>query len=294
MYWIAVDWGTTNFRAFLMRKDEIVDEVIGAEGILSVSENQFEAVLYRNIKHWLVSKSNLSILLAGMVGSQKGWYEVPYQAVPITSKGLVKSLQELTTYWGSKAWIVPGIQGMSQYALPDVMRGEETQLIGLPDSADNYAILPGTHSKHCIISYGEIQTFTSFMTGEIYSLLMNSSMIGKGLPAQVDNEKYFLIGVEKSKEIIPFTHLIFSGRTKQLNKEIPVEFVGSYLSGILIGTELKSLECENKIWVITNKSLGEKYIMAGKYFGLDMEYISGNKCFLRGAYKVINQLGELE
>ncbi|MEQ4700103.1 2-dehydro-3-deoxygalactonokinase [Providencia rettgeri] len=291
MYWIAVDWGTTNFRAFLMKKDEVIDEVIGTEGILSVTENQFDVVLHRNIEHWLTSKGHLPILLAGMVGSQKGWYEVPYQAVPITAKGLTESLKEITTYWGSKAWIVPGIQNLSQYALPDVMRGEETQLLGLVDSADTYAILPGTHSKHSVISHGEIKTFTSFMTGELYSLLIKSSMIGKGLPKQIDNEKYFLMGLEKSKKNIPFTHLIFSARTKQLNKEIPAEYVGSYLSGILIGIELNNVECENKIWVITNESLGEKYIVAGKYFRLNMEYVSGNECFLKGAYKLINQLG---
>lgn len=290
LYWVAVDWGTTNFRAFLMKGNRLIDEVSNMEGILSVKKGMFEITLYQNIINWLKSHTNLPIIMAGMVGSQQGWREIPYLTLPATFDELSNAAQKLQVNWQSQIWLIPGVQSVSQYSLPDVMRGEETQLLGLPEDTDNYIILPGTHSKHCIMSNGTINTVTSFMTGELYSLLINYSMIGKELFEQIDSEKFFLIGVDSVQDNIPFTHLIFSARTKRLNNEIPNKFIGSYISGILIGTELKKINHDKKIFVISNKGLGDKYITAGKYLNFNIEHLSSDTCFLNGAYKLIKKL----
>lgn len=290
-YWIAVDWGTTNFRAFLMKDSALIDEVTSAEGILSVQKGAFEAILYKNIDNFLKNNKNIPILMAGMVGSQQGWVETAYQELPATLGDLSHSAVELKATKDNRIWLIPGTQSISQYSLPDVMRGEETQLIGLPEATNYYAIMPGTHSKHCTMVKGEIQTITSFMTGELYSLLIKNSMVGKELSPQIENDEFFLMGVESAQKDIPLTHLIFSARTKRLNKDIPCEFIGSYLSGILIGIEIKAINSKNNIVIISNEKLGNHYLKAGEHLNLQLELKSGDECFLSGAYKLIKNLG---
>ena len=296
-YWIAVDWGTTNFRAFLMERMTVIDELSAAEGILSVVDHQFETVLHTNIFKWLDKFPSIPILMAGMVGSQQGWFETPYQSLPANVKSLAGNIFSFQAEWGSQIWIVPGVTGASHYDLPDVMRGEETQLIGLSqlsDHADNYAILPGTHSKHSFIHNGTIEEFTSFMTGELFSLLMATSMIGKELPEQIDHDEFFLIGVEQAQKSIPFTHLIFSARSKRLNQDIPSQYIRSYLSGLLIGYELNQIHSESQVWIISNQALGTLYTKAGQYLSLNLKHISGTDCFLKGAFLLLSYLGAVQ
>lgn len=295
--WIAIDWGTTNFRAFLMKNGEVIDEFSNGQGILSLQSHQFEPVLQQNIKQWLQVYPTIPIIMAGMVGSQQGWYEVPYQSLPVRGQALIDNAVSFQTSWGSSVWIIPGVNGNSEFGLPDVMRGEETQLMGLAvlsDHSDNYAIMPGTHCKHAVIEDQRIKGFTSFMTGELFSLLMSGSMIGKALPEQIDQEKYFLQGVTQACAEIPFTHLIFSARTKRLKGEIPNDAVSSYLSGLLIGYELKNIKNSHQVWIVSSQSLGERYALAGKHLNLDLQHISGTECFLKGTYKLLSDAGAIK
>lgn len=296
-YWIAVDWGTTNFRAFLMENTSLIDEISATKGILSVADHQFESVLQANIFKWLERFPTIPILMAGMIGSQQGWFNVPYQSLPANGKNLAENTYSFQAKWGSQIWIVPGVSGASAYDLPDVMRGEETQLIGLSqlaEHADNYVILPGTHSKHSFIQGETIEEFTSFMTGELFSLLMTASMIGKELPEQINNDEFFLSGVEQAQKSIPFTHLIFSARSKRLNQDIPSQYISSYLSGLLIGYELSHIHSQSQVWVISNQALGILYTKAGQHLALNLQHISGTDCFLQGAFLLLNYLGALQ
>lgn len=295
--WIAIDWGTTNFRAFLMKDAEVVEEFSNGQGILSLQSHQFESVLQQNIEKWLGLYPTIPIIMAGMVGSQQGWHEIPYQPLPVRGQALIDHAVSFKTSWGSPVWIIPGVNGNSEYGLPDVMRGEETQLIGLAalsESDNNYAIMPGTHCKHAVIENQQIESFTSFMTGELFSLLMSGSMIGKALPEQVDQEKYFLEGVTQACQDIPFTHLIFSARTKRLKGEIPNDAVSSYLSGLLIGYELKGINHHHKIWIVSSQSLGDRYVLAGQHLQLDLHHISGTECFLKGTFKLLSDAGAIK
>nr|WP_279169474.1 2-dehydro-3-deoxygalactonokinase [Providencia huaxiensis] len=293
-HWIAIDWGTTNFRALLVANGEIVDKKERAQGILTIEKEAFETTLYSIIGEWIEKFPMIDIYSSGMVGSQQGWHEVDYLTLPVNALKVAKNLFSFKASWGSLIHIVPGITGSSRYGQPDIMRGEETQLIGLSEisqSENNYVILPGTHSKHCEMKSGELVAFSSYMTGEFFSLLMDHSMIGKGLDHQINCEETFIEGLKTASKGIPFSHLVFSARTKRVNHLIASEYVGSYLSGILIGYELQPLLelKDEQVWVVAGEGLGKNYLLAGKHFGLALKYASGSDCFFEGMKALVNK-----
>lgn len=292
-YWIAIDWGTTNFRAFLMQETEQLQHLNQACGLLSVEDGQFSPILQNLLQPWLDQHGALPIVMAGMVGSQQGWHEVPYAPLPCSAKGLLSLTLAFTTSWGSPAWIVPGVSGMSQYRQPDVMRGEEVQLLGLAASHpanEHTVLLPGTHSKHVLMEHGKIVSFSTFMTGELFSLLSQHSLLGRALPEQLENEHAFLLGVTTARQGAPFSHLIFSARTRRLAGELAGCDVHSYLSGLLIGYELLSLPPQQQAWIVGSNSLNARYQRAASQMGLNLLPVSGDDCFIRGLSHLFSQL----
>lgn len=297
-HWIAIDWGTTNFRAFLLKKNAEENHIIAKHqshsGILSVKNDDFEAMLKAEIGDWFLPFPNRPIIMSGMIGSQQGWFEVPYISAPANEKDLIENSHCFQLKNGNPAIIIPGITAMSPFGVPDVMRGEETQLLTISQIQSperHIAILPGTHSKHAVIDKGTITTFTSYMTGEIYQLLTLSSMIGKGLPTQIEDQASFIAGVMAAQHNIPLTHLIFSARTKRVLGKLPAECVESYLSGLLIGYELATLMPETPITIIGSTSLNQRYIEAGTLLGLTISTISGEDAFLSGIQYLFQHAG---
>lgn len=284
-YWIAVDWGTTNFRAFLMNDAQRREQISHPCGLLSVEHAQFAATLQRMLMPWLQEYGNLPIAMAGMVGSQQGWIDVPYAPLPCTAGGIVAGTYAFTTPWGSPAWIIPGVSGASHFDQPDVMRGEEVQLLGLSQlhpAEKHFALLPGTHSKHVQMLAGKIAAFSTFMSGEIFSILSQHSLLGKGLPPQQEDNSAFLLGVKTALRGAPFTHLIFSARTRRLTGELAPAHVHSYLSGLTIGYELLAVPAGQQAWVVGSPALAERYLLASRLMDLTLTAVSGDECFIRG------------
>ncbi|KNC94483.1 2-dehydro-3-deoxygalactonokinase [Trabulsiella odontotermitis] len=283
--WIAIDWGTTNFRAFLLENNQVIDRLSEPCGLLSVKEAQFAATLQRLLSPWLDATPPLPIVMAGMVGSQQGWKNVPYAPLPAGAGNLVDGAYAFRTPWGSPGWIIPGVNGTSRYGQPDVMRGEEIQLLGLAvlhPAEKHLALLPGTHSKQARMVHGEIIDFSTFMTGELFSLLSEQSLLGRDLPLQTPHDASFALGVETALQGAPFSHLIFSARTRRLNGEVATEHVHSYLSGLLIGHELAALEAERPAWVVGSPALTARYLQAAEIVGLTLTAVDGDHCFLHG------------
>lgn len=284
-YWIAVDWGTTNFRAFLMNNAQRIEQITHPCGLLSVENAQFAATLQGMLKPWLHEYGALPIAMAGMVGSQQGWYEVPYTTLPCTASALFAGTHTFTTPWGSPAWIIPGVSGASHFDQPDVMRGEEVQLVGLSQlhpAEKHFALLPGTHSKHAQMLEGKIATFSTFMSGEIFSILSQHSLLGKGLPPQQEDKSAFLLGVKTALRGAPFTHLIFSARTRRLAGEVASEHIHSYLSGLTIGYELLAVPAGRQAWVVGSPALTERYLLASPLMDIKLTPVNGDDCFIRG------------
>jgi len=292
-HWIAIDWGTTNFRAFLMQGSLQVSRINQACGLLSVEKGQFAQTLQALLESWLEQYGNLPIVMAGMVGSQQGWHEVPYAPLPCNAADLASGTLAFTTSWGSPAWIIPGANGVSQFSQPDVMRGEEVQLLGLAalhPANQHVALLPGTHSKHAQMQHGEITSFSTFMTGEVFSLLTQHSILGRALPEQLEDEKAFLLGVKTAGKGAPFTHLIFSARTRRLAGELSETSIHSYLSGLTIGYELQTLLVQQHAWVVGSPALTARYQLAAGQMNLSLSQANGDDCFIHGLWHLFCQL----
>ena len=291
--WIAIDWGTTNFRAFLMQGARQVSCVNEACGLLSVEKGQFAVTLQKLLQTWLEQYGNVPIVMAGMVGSQQGWHEVPYAPLPCNAHDLASRTLAFTAPWGSPGWIIPGASGMSPFNQPDVMRGEEVQILGLAaihPASQHIALLPGTHSKHVQLLNGEIASFSTFMTGEIFSLLTQHSILGRALPAQQEDSDAFGFGVKCAGQNVPFSHLIFSARTRRLVGEIPQSSIHSYLSGLTIGYELQTLPANQHAWVVGSPSLTARYQLAASQMDLNFSPANGDDCFIRGLWHLFNLL----
>ena len=158
--WVALDWGTTNFRAYLMNNDDIIDQISTQEGMKFVNQNDFEKILIRNILAWY-QKFNFTVVIAsGMVGAKQGWIEVPYIECPCDLSNL--NFKTLNILGDVKVHILSGI---SQSEPADVLRGEETQIRGFLLNDINFKgsiCLPGTHSKWVNVDSIKLKIFLRF------------------------------------------------------------------------------------------------------------------------------------
>lgn len=237
---LAADWGTSNFRLYLYRADgEILARHAANIGLKNLGPLTFEQAL-ASVMRDDFARADLPILLSGMVGSRAGWREAPYVPCPAGLNEVVAGLvtvpsEQLT------ARIVPGLSGPADHSgLINVMRGEETQIFGAAASGDGVFVLPGTHCKWARVSKGVIEGFSSYMTGEMFQVLKSYSILGALMKGDSDDEAIFNLGVERAFEDTSFLSLVFSVRTEGLFGHIALESLSSYLSGLLIGSEIRA------------------------------------------------------
>ncbi|MCA3564798.1 MAG: 2-dehydro-3-deoxygalactonokinase [Methylocystis sp.] len=239
---IVVDWGTSNFRAYLFGADGAIDlEHQAAAGILSVSGNGFEQALEREIGSWLTPGCH--VFLSGMITSRNGWLETPYVATPADLAGVAAGAREITSARGARLRFLPGVA--TRHPLPDVMRGEEIQIFGsiAPDETITL-ILPGTHSKWVRVERGAIAAFRTFLTGELFALLKAHSIVGRLIPNEplAFDAEAFLAGVRQaaSDDSSGLLHDVFTARSGALLGDFGPEAVADRLSGLVIGHELRA------------------------------------------------------
>ncbi len=238
---VAIDWGTTALRGARLGADgSVVEERRFDRGAASVAPGDFEAVFDAHFGDWMGAADALC-LIGGMAGSQQGWVEAPYCPCPARFEDLRSQL----------AWVKPGriaiVPGLtcSHAGIPDVMRGEELQVFGaleLQGRADGLLILPGTHSKWVQVRSGHVQTFSTVMTGEFYALLRRHSLLSRSMPeadAELDAPA-FDQGVSVALSSRSLMQTAFGVRTLALFDRVRPQALPSYLSGLVIGEELRS------------------------------------------------------
>jgi 2-dehydro-3-deoxygalactonokinase len=240
---IAIDWGTTRFRAWLVGGDgAILDRVDTAAGILSVAGGNFGSSFDQTVGPWLQRHGGVPVVASGMIGSRQGWREAPYAECPAGARDLAGKLVSVTSPLGQEAWLVPGVMRTDDDGVPDVMRGEETQIVGCLTEGDpprRLFVLPGTHSKWAIVEAGRITRFATFMTGELFALLRGHGILGRLMEGDQHDPAAFRRGVEYgSKAGGGLLKRLFSVRTLALFERLPPSGVASYLSGLLIGREI--------------------------------------------------------
>ncbi|SER38616.1 2-dehydro-3-deoxygalactonokinase [Faunimonas pinastri] len=237
---IAVDWGTTSLRAWrLSVSGEILDRKRGHLGILQVEGGDFPRALEETLGDWMREAPEAPVLMSGMIGSRQGWAEAAYAECPA---GLADVARQILTVPGHpRVRIVPGLSFRPAGAAPDVMRGEETQIFGL-GIEDGLAILPGTHSKWCRLIDDRVEWFATFMTGEVYSVLKTHSILGRlmegngGAPGPGFGAG---LSYALSDGAPGLLQSLFSARTRGLFGEVAADELPGYLSGLLIGNEVR-------------------------------------------------------
>jgi 2-dehydro-3-deoxygalactonokinase len=298
---IGVDWGTTRLRAFRIGVDgQILDRHASDLGVAEIRDGDFERVLRDIIGGW---PTGTPILMCGMIGSRQGWQEVPYRPCPACASDLASTLCPIGTSCGP-AWIVGGISTMHDQnvsgargarKLYDVMRGEETQIVGVASHVgQTLMITPGTHSKWVVVHAGTIESFRTYMTGEIYAVLQKHSILGRlmqdGIGRRFD-EVAFLEGVHLGREEPALLHALFSVRTQALFEQKTPAALVHYLSGILIGSEVSaeagSHLMGSPVVVIASTELTRLYQLALSACGFrDVRYVDAEGAVARGLWKL--------
>jgi 2-dehydro-3-deoxygalactonokinase len=289
---IALDWGTTNLRAFLIdAQGAVIEEREKPWGILSLpapaGAGGFDKALQEIAGDWMAARPAGALIASGMVGSAQGWREAPYVRCPAGARDLVLQMTRVTTASGRELMIVPGILLDLPEDLPDVIRGEETQVIGALQSIESRAdaategtrrtvcfVLPGTHSKWVLVKDRRIVQFATYMTGELFANLKQHSILGRlmTVPGETDAQTgsaaaAFLQALALARDSGPgdlMRHL-FSVRSMNLAGRLPVTALADYLSGLLIGHEVVSASS----WLARQGATGAPIVLIGESLLLD-------------------------
>ena len=239
---IGIDWGTSSFRAFRLDAEGRVAERRSApRGILAVEDRKFEEELLRQVGDWISAGDN-RVLMSGMIGSRQGWVEAPYVAAPAGVAELLTCLVPVLCE-GADIRLVPGVTCTDAGGTPEVMRGEETQIIGMLDEiGDSPAIacLPGTHSKWARIEGGWIAGYATYMTGEVFAALRGHTILGRLMRDAPTDLAGFDRGLARAAEPGHLLHHLFGVRTLGLFGRLEEAAAASYLSGLLIGHEVRA------------------------------------------------------
>lgn len=283
--YIGVDWGTTNRRAYLIGPDgALLDQMEDDLGVTSVPPGGFKGAVAA-IQQRLGQRP---MLLAGMIGSNRGWHEAPYVPCPAGELQLARQL-----LWVSQdVAIVPGLSTVSP-ARADVMRGEEVQVFGLARLRGFHrggAIChPGTHTKWIRLSEGQVVDFRTMMTGELFSLLREHSILAPLLQDEPEAGEAFLAGVDVGLADGALSAELFSVRAKVLLKQMAERDATSYASGLLIGCDVRAglaLAEGADVVVLGRPSLTRLYAAALERCGRQVTETDGAEAFIAGIHAI--------
>lgn len=237
---LACDWGTTNLRAWVVKDGEVLDSRDFELGVSKLAPGEAEARFEGEVRLAL-NAQGLPAILCGMIGSNLGWKAVDYLPCPADLEDLRGAL--VTVSDGVR--IVPGLRGEGLAGAPDVMRGEETQVVGwlLQDAARlsgrHVLCHPGTHAKWILIEDGRIVRFITAMTGELFAVLRKHSVLKSDAPA--DDEAAFDAGLAAAQDGRALAARLFTARSRVVAGGKAADSTPSYLSGLLIGAEVAGL-----------------------------------------------------
>jgi 2-dehydro-3-deoxygalactonokinase len=300
---LALDWGTSSVRAYLLGTDgAIVDMRAEPWGIMHTPGGDFAAALTMLTGPWRDRFPGLKAIASGMIGSAQGWREAPYCEAPAGAAELAAALVTVGTGNG-RLYLVPGVRRGGKN--PNVMRGEETQILGAlslaPDlEKDSLVILPGTHSKWVSVHEARIIDFATYMTGELFAVLRDHSILGR--PAKAVQREAGALGIdwtafERGASAVRdsaggLSALLFSTRTLVLTGQMEPAHSLDYLSGLLIGEEFRVArpKTQQPLTVIGDPALCARYQRAAVLFGLSAPRLIENPC-ATGLWRIATMAG---
>ncbi len=290
---IGIDWGTSNVRGFRYAADgEVIETRRREAGLKQVADGAWAAVFETHFGDWLRESPQAPTLLCGMVGSRQGWSEAAYVECPATCDVLADRLHPVP---GTSFRIVPGLCTVDADGVPDVMRGEETQLAGLDVSGPSAVCLPGTHSKWVSLDGQRIETFRTMMTGELFDILSQHSLLAQMSEPGTEDAHAFARGLDRAAGGSGLLHDLFGVRTLRLFDKLAATSVPDYLSGLLIGHELASLDdmvpAETPVTVIGTQALASRYVVALQHRKRTVHVVDGEAAAARGLWRIASQAG---
>lgn len=287
---LGVDWGTSNRRAYLIdQQGNCLQEYDDDQGMLAVGDRARFGASLDALRGAMGVDASVPVILSGMVGSASGWQEVPYldAAVPLTE--LPAHLAPVTAApWSANCRIVPGYSYRDAHAAgvsTDVMRGEETQLLGAValGQRDGWLVLPGTHSKWVRLADGVIASFATYMTGELYAMLSKGGTLSSMMGGDSSDAAGFAAGLDQARQGEPLSNSLFRVRAGVVSRNAPVEQAAAFVSGLLIGAEFaaaaSTLASGATVTVIGSPALAQRYAVAAKHFGLQCQVLDPHRVY---------------
>jgi len=299
MRFIVADWGTSRFRAYIVEDGAILDRVASDEGVSALKKGEHQRVFRRHCGGWLEAEPDAPVLLVGMVGSREGWVEAPYAACPAGPDDIARALIAVDLGDSRCGYIVPGLCCEPQPGAVDVMRGEETLVLGTGIS-DGLVCLPGTHPKWVEMQGGRIERFATYFTGELYALLRHHSMIGR--PAtEPEDLSGFALGLDAAERNsgagdcrVGLLHLIFGARAATVTRRLSPAALGPYISGLLTGDEINGafslLAKPELLTVVAAPRRAELLSQALKRHGVETVFEAPEEALIGGLRRIVGQL----
>jgi 2-dehydro-3-deoxygalactonokinase len=257
---IGIDWGTSSFRAYRLGADgTVIDQIASDAGILHVADGRFAETLHAAIDPWLAI-GETRVLMSGMIGSRQGWVEAPYLVCPAGPAVIAANLTPVA-FDGASLRIVPGLIATDAGGTPEVMRGEETQIFGA--RATGLVCLPGSHAKWAEVAEAEITGFETYLSGEAFAALRAGTILGRMMTDAPDDAAAFARGIARSGDTGHLLHQLFGVRTLGLTGQLAADASASYLSGLLIGHEVRAaMPAGAHVTLIGSTALCELYTSA--------------------------------
>ncbi|SDC65494.1 2-dehydro-3-deoxygalactonokinase [Niabella drilacis] len=306
---LSCDWGTSTFRLRLVGASDLVMQaaIQHQQGIARVAADweQTGAAISRQVYYTTFLNAQVHVLeqqlgyslagvplvLSGMASSSIGLMELPYKTLPFFTNGADLVLRAISND-RNPILLVSGACTSS-----DVMRGEETKIVGVADvlpvaEQELLLLLPGTHPKHVQVRGRRVTGFQTFMTGEVFSLLAEQSILAGSVIRNSDlgsaaSREYFIRGVHLSRQH-SFLHHVFGVRTNQLLKEIQPEQNYHYLSGLLIGEELKTLPPNQRVYLLGSTTHVQAYVLACEALGIRVSVLpDADQALVRGQQQLL-------
>lgn len=297
---LGIDWGTSNRRSYVLDgRGELLRQHDDDAGILNVN-GDFAGSLRELLRTLGLQRAD--IVMSGMVGSRNGWREAPYLSVDRPLTTLHDNLMPIETgIDGVRCRVAPGYKYIDPNGIPDVMRGEEAQLLGAlslsgGDAADKggWYLLPGTHSKWARVEQGRIMEFLTFMTGEFYALFSQHGTLSKVISGKDESHPdAFAAGVRAAGQG-SFPHTAFGCRALVVTDMMPPEHTASYLSGLLIGTEIHDILQRTTslpgmpVQVVGSPGLSARYHNALELLGIASRAWQPDKVYLAALKALFN------
>jgi 2-dehydro-3-deoxygalactonokinase len=287
-------WGNTALTGWALGSNGDILETFAAPEPLEKGRSEgFETVFEHAAGDFVATQKSAPLIFAGMVGAVNGWKPAVYSDCPITPEKL-HAQAERFAFHGHQCAILPGATCRDSHGNADVMRGEEVQLLAASQllGQNNLTVsIPGRHCKHAKLENGALTRFRSFITGELFDLLLGQSLVGALAEGTSFSEAAFRKGVHHGAAH-PVTTAVFASRANALNGTLEKQDIASFLSGVLIGNEASHLRDQGEIALMASGLLADRHALAYDTLGIAYQQLDSKKCMQVGLQMIARHMME--